>query len=335
MSVGRERNKPYSKTSSNSRATRLLLTTMEAESFPFLPPELEHEIFDWTANLYPETIPSLLLVAKRVCESIEKIKYRTVTEARNHSACSYNALKCAILSRSRPASFFQNHVRHLYVSVNNANTDELREILTACSRVESLAVVYYQWSSLFPILATLKPRRLSIPLAPLFVEADLCRPLFTSVTHLNVSEYIGDHDNLARWPSFLALLPALTHLSMYFGFKIAGDILAGCKKLEVLLDIEDPLVVSLIPESLERLNSLDDHRLVCMVMEDCPTDYMDDWIPGVKGGPDRWSRAEAFIAKKRRGEINPGSRCIIEEADGIQVTWRTDLYPNRSRCSIQ
>ncbi|KAJ7131406.1 hypothetical protein C8R44DRAFT_774790 [Mycena epipterygia] len=46
---------------------------------PSFPPELEREIFESAAQLYPNTIPNLLLVARRVNEWIERIKCNTVT----------------------------------------------------------------------------------------------------------------------------------------------------------------------------------------------------------------------------------------------------------------
>ncbi|KAJ6564535.1 hypothetical protein B0H19DRAFT_1068073 [Mycena capillaripes] len=71
-----------------------------------------------------------------------------------------------------------------------------------------------------------------------------------------------------------------------------------------------------------QLLSVEDNRFVYMLNLDCPN--VDDWLIGTKGGMDAWARAEAFVAKKRRGEIEPslslypqGLRCWIEEGDGI------------------
>jgi hypothetical protein len=35
------------------------------------------------------------------------------------------------------------------------------------------------------------------------------------------------------------------------------------------------------------------------------------WIAQTRGGTDHWARAEAFVEKKRRGEIQPGSSALI------------------------
>jgi hypothetical protein len=46
-----------------------------------------------------------------------------------------------------------------------------------------------------------------------------------------------------------------------------------------------------------------------MVVSD--EDYVIEWIIGTRGGFDFWARADAFIAKKRRGEIHPSmSSCV-------------------------
>ncbi|KAJ7213763.1 hypothetical protein C8J57DRAFT_1517713 [Mycena rebaudengoi] len=43
--------------------------------------------------------------------------------------------------------------------------------------------------------------------------------------------------------------------------------------------------------------------------------YVEDWKVGVEGGEDFWVRAELFIAKRKRGEIQPASRYWIQDTD--------------------
>ncbi|KAJ7255764.1 hypothetical protein C8J57DRAFT_1518054 [Mycena rebaudengoi] len=57
--------------------------------------------------------------------------------------------------------------------------------------------------------------------------------------------------------------------------------------------------------------SIDDPRFVMIVV----MRYLEDWLVGANGGTDFWVRAELFVAKKRRGEIQPATRCRIEESD--------------------
>ncbi|KAJ7605939.1 hypothetical protein DFH06DRAFT_1348359 [Mycena polygramma] len=63
------------------------------------------------------------------------------------------------------------------------------------------------------------------------------------------------------------------------------------------------------------LAPIDDARVVYMAVSDAK--YEEEWVIGTRGGLDFWARADAFIAKKRRGEIEPSSRCWIVHADGI------------------
>lgn len=44
----------------------LLQPTIMDVSSPFLPPELERQLFETTADLYPESLPDLVLVCDRV-----------------------------------------------------------------------------------------------------------------------------------------------------------------------------------------------------------------------------------------------------------------------------
>ncbi|KAJ7904827.1 hypothetical protein B0H13DRAFT_1881616 [Mycena leptocephala] len=101
--------------------------------------------------------------------------------------------------------------------------------------------------------------------------------MFTLVT---VLDYIPDGTgSTILWPSFLALLPALTHVRMR-----AKRILASCKRLETLV---------LNPTGQENLPFIDDHRFVYVVTEN----YREDWVTGTQGGTDFWAIADAVVAK--------------------------------------
>ncbi|KAJ7131416.1 hypothetical protein C8R44DRAFT_850141 [Mycena epipterygia] len=196
------------------------------DSVPFFPPELEREIFESAAELYPDTIPSLLLVSQRVNEWIERIKYNTVTSSGSAGSCRLSALRRAIQSDLKPASFFHKHVRHLFVDTNE---DCLPQIISACKGIRSLTVLF------------------------------------------DPSETI----------SF-----------------VGTELLLTCKKLQVLIRMDSTGYSDNLP-------SIEDVHFVSMVLKD--DEYEDDWIIGTKGGMDFWARADAFVAKKRRGEIKPGS----------------------------
>ncbi|KAJ7131405.1 hypothetical protein C8R44DRAFT_871898 [Mycena epipterygia] len=134
--------------------------------------------------------------------------------------------------------------------------------------------------------------------------------MFTSVTHLDLFDVI-DTTNL-QWPWLhLALLPSLTHLSLYrFHRSLGTELLLKCKKLQVLIRLDSAGYYTDNP-----LLSIEDVRFVYMVLKD--DEYAEDWIIGIKGGMDFWARADAFVSKRRRGEIKPDSRCWIENGDGI------------------
>ncbi|KAJ6551165.1 hypothetical protein B0H19DRAFT_163015 [Mycena capillaripes] len=139
---------------------------MSLDPLPFFPPELELEIFETTAELYPQTIPSLFLVSWRVYDWIERIKYRTVTPTAKQLCCPLWAFQRAIRSNSKPPRFFHNHVRHLLVE--DDQEDVLIEILSACSGIQTLALFISKMPpSLLPKLVVMRPRKLSIDLQTL------------------------------------------------------------------------------------------------------------------------------------------------------------------------
>ncbi|KAJ6598100.1 hypothetical protein DFH09DRAFT_1356456 [Mycena vulgaris] len=281
---------------------------------PFFPPELEREIFETAAELYPKTILNLLLVAQRVHEWIEIIRYSIVSTIDDPSSCPIHVLQQAIRSNAKPADFFQR-VRHLYVEKLVPET-ELQEIISACIGIRSL-VLFHGGPSILPGLATIKPRRLSVSLECLFPDQqslDLItihpkftcltiHPILTCVTHLDLFDDLSQ----IRW---INLLPALTHFALLRRKPSAWtELLSANAKLAVIIRMQSS---EFRPEN--RISN-DDVRFVCMSVLDA--DYGPDWLTGVKGGMDFWARADLFVAKKRRGEIKPSSRCWIEAEDGI------------------
>jgi hypothetical protein len=179
----------------------------------------------------------------------------------------------------------------------------------------------------------MRPRRLTLNVK--YVLKDMTPPLsvppiFTFVTHLDL--YTSIQEGAGNIVGHLALFPALTHLAgFYSGYNVFA-VLERCPKLEALIDMHPPLPQwAQIP--------IEDPRFVSMeVSHECHAkEYANAWVMGTRGGMDFWARADAFIAKKRRGEITPslcspihalfswfisyflGTRCWIEEADGIWV----------------
>lgn len=139
---------------------------------------------------------------------------------------------------------------------------------------------------------------------PSFIALTLRMPSFTTITHL---------DTLGT-PSYwvvpgLPLLPALTHVCL-FHMK-SSDLnyaLLNCKKLQVLINVayifRDRLTLRLLGAMYQEL-SINDPRLVLAEMPSSDA-RVKDWQVGTQGGLDLWARADLFVDKKRRGEIQPG-----------------------------
>ncbi|KAJ7488983.1 hypothetical protein FB451DRAFT_681352 [Mycena latifolia] len=287
-----------------------------ASGGPRFPPELEREIFETTAVLYPETIrsPSLLLVAKRVHEWIERIKYTRVSSIESvTAACPSRLLQSAIRSNSKPIDFFRERVRHLFLDIG-IRADDLQALLSACSGLRSIKLPNSSCThpSILPNLAAIQPRRLAINLWDLFSGSgslDLSHPAFARITHLE------SFDNPALFAGFpwsdFARLPALTHLALWqLDQAAAAALLSACPQLEVLIRS------NYLGFVLEDRVSVDDARFVSMPMS-YNTYQTSDWLAGTGSGVDFWVRAERFIAKKRRGKIEPRSRCWIDFSDRI------------------
>jgi hypothetical protein len=148
-------------------------------------------------------------------------------------------------------------------------------------------------------LEAIRPQRLSAPIASFFDHdtVDLTLPLFSSLTHLDAFDsFVAS--SWSDWSS-LALLPVLTHLAFLNLANLGADkILAACRKLQVLIGMHE---VSFVVQTRDDL----DPRFLTMVLS--TEDYVVDWKIGVQGGMDFWARADAFVAKTRRGEIEPSS----------------------------
>ncbi|KAJ7677787.1 hypothetical protein DFH06DRAFT_1316588 [Mycena polygramma] len=276
---------------------------------PFLPPELECEIFETTAEIYPGSVPSLLCVSKRVHEWIERIKFNTVTPGEGALAsCPLRVLLEAIDSESKPPTFFHNSVRHLFLP--RSGLHRVQQVISVCTGLQTLWLGHEPHQSVFLCLAAIRPRRLGIYIEPLLEEPETCLPMFTFVTHLDILDFSPriPADRVPSWTSFITRLPALTHLVGMAGFMgaIIPDILALSPALKVLV----------VQDETKAANIISDVRYVCRLYKDVP-DYWADWIGGTRGERDFWVRAEAFVAKKRRGEIQPSTRCWIEDEDGI------------------
>ncbi|KAK7051946.1 hypothetical protein R3P38DRAFT_2857799 [Favolaschia claudopus] len=282
---------------------------LDSSTAPFLPPELEREIFEIAAVVHPATICHLILVSHRVYDWVERIKFNTVIPKQIDCAatCTIHELVKAIKSETKPIYFFRDRVRHLFIQ--NLLDEAIETILSACGAVESL-VLFQSFGTIPSLQLTTSLRRLSIYLWDLLEHPKqlVPHPLFTSVTHLDLFDQVHSHrDNIVE---HLALMPMLTHLALWNESTppdVLAEVLERCIGLETVIEMHGSMS--------SRSTRDDEMRIVSMTVED--TQYLEDWITGTQGGSDFWARADAFIAKKRRGEIKPSSRCWIEDTDGI------------------
>ncbi|KAJ6629980.1 hypothetical protein B0H10DRAFT_2428046 [Mycena sp. CBHHK59/15] len=259
---------------------------------PRLPTELEREVFETTALMYPREIPTLLRVARRVLVWIEPVLYRVVRVNMDNDALMDGVLDAI---KSKPADFFHKAVRHLCLD-SYVTEDVGLPILEVCTGVVDLALNQQLASpTLLPVLAKMSLRRLSTSLHSLFDgEIDILHPLFTFLTHLDLLD-CTNHDvteTLAQIPSFAAL----THLALdWVRMDMAETLLENCPRLELLLCLYD---------ELDYKDAQTPHVYdIRFVIGQYDRDYRADWEAGAKGLPHLWSLGDDFVARKRRGAI--------------------------------
>ncbi|KAF7333595.1 hypothetical protein MSAN_02418500 [Mycena sanguinolenta] len=313
---------------------------MDSNPSPVFPPDLERTVFETTAHFYPETIHSLLLVCRRVYEWIDGMKYATVTvniwNRRIRGTCPVDVLLREIQSQSKPASFFHRHVQRLYVSGARSwgeDNIDLRQLFSACSGIHNLVLYLDRRTidSLHSDLAAIRPRRLAVLQGPslLAQHVDQHTEMFTLLTHFYIVNdallsipFLRRHDP-SPLPPYLARLPALTHFAMggAFGTRtvtLAKDILVTCKTLQVF--------VLIVTGDARSFPPVDDARF--LYQTGSKEEFIRGWVAETRGGIDFWARADAVVAKKQRGEIQPISRCWIETEDGIPDILESILTPS-------
>ncbi|KAJ7474919.1 hypothetical protein FB451DRAFT_1246995 [Mycena latifolia] len=264
---------------------------MEETALNNLPIELERVIFEITAWQYPETITTLILVARRVCVWIEPLLYQVVLS----SGSGEWVLQ---MMQSKPPEFLREHVHHLALS-SGVQRSDVTYILSTCTNICDLAL----WTGdTYPgLLADMRHltnlQRLSINLFELFGGHHQFKlpPIeelpFAHLTHLDIFSDIPE----SVWPVF-AMLPSLTHLSIsdHYSPNLLRKALDTCSLLQLLV-----VVWTADGPGVEGTLEITDPRF-CMTS--C-TQFENDWELGAWGGFDFWRRAEDFVARKSRGEI--------------------------------
>ncbi|KAK7058055.1 hypothetical protein R3P38DRAFT_2681107 [Favolaschia claudopus] len=273
---------------------------------PIFPRELEREIFEIAAIGNRQHIPHLLLVCRRVHQWIDPYLYRVVDTS--------DAMLVAAV-KAKTDAFLKHTVRHLVVDFHHAEEDLVKALLFGCPDVQTLHFAPDMHIDLLPALDALQLKTLSMwvdnPVSWASGSSMLERPMFLSITHLEL-----DYDGCSpteiplTWDdwSHLASLPALTHLafSEILARYLLLPTLGRCGRLQtivaIFVDMEQARAF------VEDFPVITDPRMVAIAV----TDLFHDWVRQARGEDDYWGRAEAFIARKRRGDID-ATRYLLED----------------------
>ncbi|KAF8143866.1 hypothetical protein K438DRAFT_1847121, partial [Mycena galopus ATCC 62051] len=303
---------------------------------PALSEDLERYIFESAAFFHTDCIPALLLVAHRVKIWIELLFYKAVTiyglprgrGPKPNTNFRHSVPAWYSLMKSKPASFFSDHVRH--VQLVGVPIAEILPALAACNATINLALFNVSCvegdAALLELLGGFHLKRLSTPeyywLRPGGL-GDFGHPLFAHITHLDLPSNLTRGNQSAKW-SQLALIPRLTHLSFSEDFlsyrSIFGVILEHlCKSLQVLAMVfSSPTSLKFTQAVLnaELQPSSFDPRVVFLAV----ADRQADWERGARGGDDYWIAAERLVEKHRAGDFDdfkfaPGEWCEDDDKE--------------------
>ncbi|KAJ7164237.1 hypothetical protein C8R46DRAFT_1352043 [Mycena filopes] len=276
-------------------------TTTTAPSSTPIPPELECRIFELAALSRPVWIPTLMLVARRVQHWVEPILYRVVfvgSDARiaeGFPVFTKDRLLTAIATKT--PSFISHAIQNINLD-HPVEPTQLAAILDVCSGLRNLVVNDSPGPAL-PALARLEHLCRLETVAEVLLRLDATKPVFPSLTHLQLSaSHHGEKPdlNVAETYAALRLLPRLTHLALgMYPNQFVVDELRADARLHCIA------FITWYPTAGDAALFADDMRFVEVVFD---TDYALDWVRGADTGDDYWKVADAFIAAKRAGKID-------------------------------
>ncbi|KAF7314737.1 hypothetical protein MKEN_00947700 [Mycena kentingensis (nom. inval.)] len=204
---------------------------METESSPTvndprLPPELERAIFLLLAHeeavrrprLFTKSAfayPASLCICRRVKAWIEPIIYERILLVNSFrlgqliDELSHPATQFKAYLKIRPASFFAEHVKIVYLDAH-VGLDDTRRILRACTGAVSVGC-HHSYSDIADLLVSLPLERLLVKDIGLVVQnphlGSTGVPWTSALTHLALASILPPLD-------ILSSLPALTHLAL-------------------------------------------------------------------------------------------------------------------------
>ncbi|KAF7362822.1 hypothetical protein MVEN_00632000 [Mycena venus] len=282
---------------------------------PVFPPELEREIFETAAVRDPDLIPTLLRVCHRVHAWVEPLLYRVLI-----IPDSITPQLAAV--QSKPTPFLQNAVRHVlivYISSDYRRKEMFNELLSNLSGIISLFLDGYIEPDILPVLDKMRLQKLnlSVPDSPgsQWARLTLTHSLFLSVTHLELY-WDPDEDQHISWEdwSHLATLAALTHLclSKALSVDILQPTVTNCPRLVVVITAFWSSADAWCASAFAQALTITDPRIVVLVVGD----FKEDWEAGARRGEDFWTRAEAFVVRKHKGEIERNCYLCEESTTG-------------------
>ncbi|KIJ64246.1 hypothetical protein HYDPIDRAFT_112207 [Hydnomerulius pinastri MD-312] len=271
---------------------------------PFLPPELEREIFLLTARSYRGVSTRLMLVASRVKVWIETFVYKTVVlRGPGH------AFRFMYVLANRSPEFAKTHVKALCIRPQIPHS-LIIQLLTVCSGLESLALWVPSQSEtpteLVSLLSSLPLALLSLNLTAIISPSHpkpvlQNHPVFENLTHLDVVNH------WALWTSSLGIerLPHVTHMAFRFWSRGSVNaalslILRESPALQVLILLADFVVIPGARRYLEK-EGIEDSRVVIMKhLRDA-----DEWETMERETEGMWHRAERIVRWRRLTRAGP------------------------------
>jgi hypothetical protein len=250
-----------------------------------------------------------------------RVQYANRPQLQRRSGLRITGETCLDLIRTKPGSFFHDHVRH--VALIDVPLDVTIPLLSQCTGIIGLALSPRSTEpALLPVLDGLRPRRLAADVQRLFNSAspvDFTCAVFSQLTHL----HLHNDFHLNFPPTSLAQLPCLTHIAFRIPVLPAylHDTLAHCPRLEILafLDTNAKFFDS-------HLRKFFAENLCCVfVLVENP---LVNWELGAYGDDDHWQRAERFVRQRRAGEISGRLRRITPEGHGLTT------YTLASECVV-
>ncbi|KAJ7508961.1 hypothetical protein B0H11DRAFT_2184652, partial [Mycena galericulata] len=282
------------------------------------PPELEREIFETAALRYPETIPSLLRVARHVLLWIEPLLYNVI-DISIFESLSGSGREMLGRLEAKGADYFSAAVRHVNIFVfewaimgarskNVWSKAELERVFRTCTRLQELIIIgeLAQWN-LLSMLADSRPTRLVLIVDIQHPSLTFTQPLFQKLTHLAVGDFHRITDSMQadwkHWPAIFRL-STLTHLALAHAAppapSLVREILANAPQLKLLaIFAKDLLAATTFSEQLV----IQDERLVILGHDNFDSDPGSGLRGFFRIASELWIQADEFVDRKRREEI--------------------------------